>query len=378
MRVMRIAWDRYRIPFVADFHTAHGALPMREGIVLRLSDDEGRSGLGEIAPLPPFGGQLNDALTLLETLAPTLPGSPIAMLIEQAAAHPAMTAFPLATRQVVLGGLELAACDLLAQATGMPLAHWLSGAESQPAVIPVNATLGARDIADAERLARQAIVEGFGCIKLKVGSSDSPDEEAARVAAVRRAVGPAIELRLDANGAWTSQQALAMLGVVRPYNIALVEQPTSPDDLAGLRLVRDHARGISIAADESASDAAAIEHIIATAAADVLILKPMLSGGPRPALALARRARAAGLGVIVTSLLDTGIGVCGALHIAAALPPPLPACGLATTALLADDLIQEALIPQHGRLAVPQRPGLGITLDEEALRRYRLQGSTYD
>jgi len=197
------------------------------------------------------------------------------------------------------------------------------------------------------------------------------------VAAVRQALGPAVELRLDANGAWTPRQALAMLDALQPYNIALVEQPTPPDDLDGLRLVRQHAPGIPIAADESASDAAAIERLITAAAADAIILKPMLLGGPRPALALARRIQAAGLQVIVTSLLDSGIGVCGALHVAAALPPPLPACGLATTALLADDLLRESLTPQRGRLAVPQRPGPGITLDDQALTYYRIQGATY-
>ncbi len=377
MHVSRIAWDHYRLPFAAGFHTARGALPAREGIVLRLSDGEGRCGLGEIAPLPPFGGSLDDALALLEVLAPTLPGCPVAMLIEQATAHPSMTTFPPATRQVVLGGLELAVCDLLAQAAGIPLARWLSDAESPPAIIPVNATIGARDTAAAERAAWQAVADGFGCVKLKVGSGDSPREEVARVAAVRQALGPAVELRLDANGAWTPRQALAMLDALQPYNIALVEQPTPPDDLDGLRLVRQHAPGIPIAADESASDAAAIERLITAAAADAIILKPMLLGGPRPALALARRIQAAGLQVIVTSLLDSGIGVCGALHVAAALPPPLPACGLATTALLADDLLRESLTPQRGRLAVPQRPGPGITLDDQALTYYRIQGATY-
>lgn len=372
MRIARVVWECYRLPFAAAFRTAHGPLATRAGIVLRLVSDNGAQGLGEIAPLPPFGGTLDDALALLRALAPALVGGAVATLSEQAGCHPALAPFPPATRQVVLGGIELASADLLAQAAGQPLAQWLGG-HAPPDAVPVNATIGAAMPEAAAEAARQARSAGFACVKLKVGSAALTDE-IARVAAVRAALGPAVELRLDANGAWSVQQAVATLTALQPYAVALVEQPTPPDDLAALTEVRRRCPHLSIAADESAIDASAIERLLAVRAADVIVIKPVLLGGPRTALALARRILAAGCGVIVTSLLDSGIGVAGALHLAAALPPPVPACGLATTALLCDDLVHEALTPQHGYLSVPRAPGLGVTLDTTALARYRTQG----
>lgn len=372
MRIARLIWDVYRLPFAAGFRTAHGSLATRTGIVLRLVSDRGAQGLGEIAPLPPFGGQLDDALALLRALAPALVGKAVESLPAAAGAHPALAAFPPATQQIVLAGIDLGCADLLAQAAGQPLARWL-GAQPPPTAVPVNATIGAPTAAAAAEAARQARSAGFGCVKLKVGSATLA-EEIARVAAVRAALGPAVELRLDANGAWSVSQAVETLTALQPYAVALVEQPTPPHDPLALAEVRRSCPHIMIAADESAGDASAIERLLAVHAADAIVIKPMLLGGLRTALALARRILAAGGRVIVTSLLDSGIGVVGALHLAAALPPPVPVCGLATTALLHDDLIHEALTPQHGNLNVPRTPGLGVTLDTNALARYRTQG----
>lgn len=365
MRIKNIAIQPYRIPFVAAFGTARGALPVRDGAIVRMVTNDGLSGLGEIAPLPGFGGTLADALPLLREIVPRLAGRAVADLDALLAALRRQSA----AGRVVASGLDLAACDLLAQASGQPLAAWLSADQSVAYDIPVNATLGASTPAELAREAERAITAGFGCVKLKVGAAPSLADDVARVAAVRHAIGATVELRLDANGAWSVDQALRLMDAVQPYGIDLIEQPVAA--LNDLVRIRAGCPRLRIAADELVIDLDAARRIIEKHAADVLVVKPMVVGGPRVAYDIVRLAEAAGLGVIVTSVLESGVGVAGALHVAATLRTPL-ACGLATTALLASDLLAEPLAVHAGRMALPQAPGLGARLDQAQLDKLRL------
>ncbi len=105
-------------------------------------------------------------------------------------------------------------------------------------------------------------------------------------------------------------------------------------------------------------------------AASVLVVKPMVVGGLRPARRIVELAEEAGVGTIVTTTIDAGVGVAAALHLAATLPEGSPACGLATGSLLADDLIVRPLAVRDGSMLLPDGPGLGVELDEAKLARY--------
>lgn len=362
--IAQIAWRTYAIPFAAAFTTAHGVAHQRTGAIVRVRADSGLVGLGEIAPLPEFGGgTLADALAGLPALADGLLGGTVGQALDRldrldyAAAGVAAQAC----------GLDTALLDVAAQAAGLPLARLLSpGASAQ---VPVNATIGAAGRAAAVAAAAQAAEAGFGCVKLKVGVAPTRTDEIERIAAVRSALGPNLRLRLDANGAWGVAEAIAIIRAAERYGIELVEQPVAAHDLAGMAQVR-RAVGAPIAADEAVGGPEQARLVIAAGAADVLIIKPMLAGGLRRAQAIGALAQAAGLHTIVTTTIDTGVGVAAALHLAATLPPPQPACGLATGALLASDLLAEPLAVRHGALRLPARPGLGVALDLHALERY--------
>jgi L-alanine-DL-glutamate epimerase-like enolase superfamily enzyme len=215
------------------------------------------------------------------------------------------------------------------------------------------------------------VAAGFHTVKLKVGASGSLREDVERVARVRAAIGPTMSLRLDANEAWTPKGAIATIRACEQYRLEWVEQPVAAEDIAGLAAVR-RAVGTRIAADESVTGPDAVRALLAAEAADVLILKPTLAGGPVATLRLAELARAAKVDSIVTTALETGIGVTAAAHSAAVLGPGLPACGLATTALLQDDLLAQPLRVEHGRLLMPTGIGLGVSLDREKLRHYTI------
>jgi L-alanine-DL-glutamate epimerase-like enolase superfamily enzyme len=189
------------------------------------------------------------------------------------------------------------------------------------------------------------------------------------VEAVRDALGPGVRLRLDANGAWTAGQAIETIRCMERFGLEFVEQPVAagnPQEMARVRA----AVGVRIAADEDVTSPAAARRVLAAGAADCLVLKPMVLGGLRTAMEIAAMARAAGAGVIVTTTIDSGVATAATLHLAAALPEDTPACGLATGALLAADIIDPPLAPKRGCLRLPDGPGLGVDLDEAALSRY--------
>jgi len=361
LAVERVEWTTYSVPFVAPFATAHGRLLTREGLLVRLTDTDGRQGLGEGSPLPGFGGTLTAAVAAVQALAPRLIGADGAQregVLRQAA--------QLST--VAACALDTALLDLRARSLGLPVAALLGGG-SVALTTAVNATVGGPETAAAASAARRAVAVGYTCVKLKVGLGGTAQAELARIAAVRAAIGPTTGLRLDANGAWDEPTALAVLRGAAGDRLELVEQPLAAADLAGMAQLR---RSVTtpIAADEAAPDLAGARRTIAAAAADLLVIKPLTAGGLRPAWRMVELAHGAGLGVIVTTTLDMGVGVAAALHLAAALPRPLPHQGLATAALLRADLLIQPLRVAAGRMALPDEPGLGVELDDQQLSRF--------
>jgi L-alanine-DL-glutamate epimerase-like enolase superfamily enzyme len=221
----------------------------------------------------------------------------------------------------------------------------------------VNALLSEREPGRLGAEASRAVAAGFRTLKLKVAAG-GVEEDVARVIAVRAAVGAQPRLRLDANGGWKEDEALLALGRLAPFGIEMLEQPVDANDVLALARLRG-ASPVRIAADESATGAERAERVIVLGAADVICLKLGATGGLRAALRIADRAHSVGIAVFVTSGLDGAVARAAALQLAAALPGRLPACGLATGALLRDDLATCAA-PSRGALTLPRGDGLGV------------------
>lgn len=225
--------------------------------------------------------------------------------------------------------------------------------------VEVNALVPDVPPAEAAVLASAAVADGFGTIKVKVGDVGSVE----RVAAVRDAVGSAVALRVDANGAWDVDTAVATLSRMARYGLELVEQPVaSLEDLAQVR--RRAAQ--PVAADECVRDIDDARRLAALGAADALVLKVQPVGGIAMALGLAE---AAGVPVIVSSMYETSVGLAAGLALAAALDELPYACGLGTIDLFAADVVADSLVPVRGRLTV-RRPAP----DGEVLARYEVVG----
>jgi O-succinylbenzoate synthase len=223
------------------------------------------------------------------------------------------------------------------------------------ASIPVNALVPAVSPDDAATLALAAVRDGIRTVKVKVGDAAGLD----RVAAVRATVGSDVRLRVDGNEAWDVEAAAAALTKMAHYDVELAEQPVRGlDDLARLRRLVP----MPLAADESVRSVDDARRSRALGAADVVVLKVQPLGGVRAAL---RVAEASGVPAIVTSMMETSIGLAAGVALAACLPELPYACGLATATFFAAEVVRDPLLAIEGAVAV-RRPAA----DLELLGRY--------
>jgi o-succinylbenzoate synthase len=215
------------------------------------------------------------------------------------------------------------------------------------ATVPVNVTVPALGPERAAAVVRDS--SGCRTAKVKVAEpGQSTADDLARLEAVRDALGPEGQLRVDANGAWSVDEATRVIPLLdrAAGGLEYVEQPCADvEDLAAVR----RRVAVRIAADESIRRAEDPYRVRDLAAADVAVLKVQPLGGVRACL---RIAQDIGLPVVVSSALETSVGIAAGVALAAALPELPFACGLATVQLLTDDVAVHPLLPVEGRLSV--------------------------
>ncbi|MBV9213025.1 MAG: mandelate racemase/muconate lactonizing enzyme family protein [Actinobacteria bacterium] len=326
---MRRRLFRLSLPFREPFVTAAGVFPSRDLVLLQLEGDDGAVGFGEAAPFEPYDGIPLEAV--VDALRNGRNGGP-----PQARAAE-----------------EMALLDLEARRDGRAIGQ--PGADA----IAVNRTLGGGPPDEVARRAADGVREGFSCFKVKVGLPD--DEE--RVAAVRQAIGPWPALRVDANGAWSAEEAVDAIGRLSAHDLQLVEQPCrSLEDLAAVRA----AVTVPVAADEPVASADDVRAAATAGACDIVNVKLAASGGFEAARAAIAAAREHGLEPYLSSTLDGPWGIAAALQLAASERLSL-ACGLATLELFDAALARAIPPPRAGLLAVPQGPGLGVAIDRDSL-----------
>jgi o-succinylbenzoate synthase len=335
--------EQFTVRLADPLQTARGGIRERRGFLVTVEYD-GTEGVGEATPLPGWTEsfeECRDALDRADEIAAELDwGIALAKLASPAARH----------------GLSLALADARARQEDEPLYRSL-GREERVSRVPVNATIGAQTTEPeaTAAIARRTVDEGYRCLKLKVGTG-TLEEDVERVRAVRNAVGDDVEIRVDANGAWRPREAEQALDALGALEVSYVEQPLSTAKLsahAGLR-----ASPVDVALDESLA-AHDVEEIIDADAADVLILKPMVLGGPDRTVEAVAECRAAGIEPVVSTTIDAAVARTGAVHAAATIPD-VRACGLATGALLETDVARDPAPVSDGWIRVPQEPGLGL------------------
>ena len=253
-----------------------------------------------------------------------------------------------------------AAIDSAEQDWPVPLRH----------VIPVNCTVPAVGPEAAAEVVRSS--SGCRTAKIKVAEpGQSLADDIARVEAVRDALGPGGKIRIDVNGLWSVDEAIAAIAVLDRVagGLEYVEQPCrSVEELAAVR----RKVNVPIAADESIRRAADPMRVVELDAADIAVLKVQPLGGVQACLRIAEQI---GIPVVVSSALETSIGLAAGLALASALPELPYACGLATTSLLTADVVARSLVPVDGALPVgrtvidPERLA-AVAADDETTARW--------
>jgi L-alanine-DL-glutamate epimerase-like enolase superfamily enzyme len=335
-------------------------------LLVRVHTDQGLHGWGEVSCTPRWSGE--DQVTaahFIRTIFTPLLENQDPLEIERLTLR---MRHALAGHPFTKAALEMALWDILGKATGLPLYRLLGGPLRE--FVPTKWSVSGAEPERAAAIAAWAVEQGFRAMKVKVGID--PEQDIARVRAVRQAVG-SLRLGVDANGAWNAATAVQMIGRLEEFGIAFAEQPVAPGDVEAMSEVRRSVR-VPVIADESVYSAEDAFQLARGRAADVFSIYIGKGAGIGGARRVAAVAEAAGLRCTVGSNLEMGVGSAAMIHFAMATPgigDDFP-CDIIGPLFYTDELLQEPLAITGGQARPPERPGLGVELDDEKVRRYRV------
>ena len=352
------------IPLREPVHGVHGVTSTQRSVILHVISDDGTDGWGNVDPTP--GYSLTSAADIVENvraLAPHLVG------LDPFNIHGALLVMDREVKGAfeAKAAIEMALLDLKGRAVGLPV-HSLLGGRVKPEVT-LNAWIGTVPPAQAASEATAWLKQGFRTAKIKV--SRAGREGIDRVAAVREAVGDRMALRVDFNESLTREEAVPFIRRLEPFGLTLVEQPVPRDDIEGLAAIRRAIR-IPLMADESVTDPASLVEIIRREAADIVKVKAMKQGGLLRTRAMIECAAAAGLRVVIGHGFGLTLSTLAEAAVAAVSEAVIDGCEAVGPLKMAGDVVTDPVKLDAGHIDLTDAPGLGGTIDPDALARYRV------
>jgi len=339
-------------------------------VVVRIEGENGAVGWGEVAPTPfwPRGLTQQSCASLIEEqLKPIVVGSDLFRIprtIETMERRISDMPFPICA-------VDIALYDLLGKTVDRPVYDLLGGPKNADRSIDLHYSIGIKSPEEMKEDAANALESGYNAFKIKVGGDD-PDSEREAIAAVTDVVEDA-KIRVDANQGWMPDEAIRTIRMLdeAANGLVLVEQPVAYDDLNGLRRVKE-AVNPPILADEACFSPRDVAAIARQDAADIVNIKLAKTGGLYNGRQVATVAKAHGLTCFMGGMVELGIGLAANAHFTLASPEityPTGALNIhAASSLLEDDAQWSAT---DGEFSVPDKPGLGIEIDHNALSKYR-------
>jgi glucarate dehydratase len=359
-----------RMPFAEDILWGSGRRTGATRLVLRLLTDAGVEGWGETISL------IDTVPAVLRNVVlPLVRGYRVADA-EKLHKHVLGAGYYHHKRAAVMAiaTVEMALWDALGKQAGLPL-HALWGGRYRSEV-EASAYVFVKDPEAMKRTIGGFLERGFRTFKVKIGVDEASDISIVETA--RRAIGD-LPLRADVNGAWTPGTARRQLEKLRGYDLAYVEQPLELDDLIGHAELRK-VIPVPVALDESAYTLADVGNIVRLGAADVVLLDPHEAGGVWQVIKQAAICEAAGIPVTLHSGGELALSQAAYVHLAASIPNMSLAIDTERD-YLAADIAPDGPALKDGRFAVPDAPGLGVTVDRAAVERYaveRIEGAYLD
>ena len=351
----------FDLPLIAPFRISIGEMKAANDLLIRVVTDQGIIGVGEACPFPPITGEtqatnaaaaqaIRDMVIGKDALAIGTILREIGTIVH---ANPSAVA-----------AFDMALYDILGQVAGMPLFRLFGSSKTQfetdiTTGIGTPAAMAAETKRDAEL--------GYRTLKVKVGLY--PDEDVARVEAIREAIGYDINVRIDANQGWTVPQAIYTLRKLEKYRIQLVEQPVVASDVAGLKEVRS-ASPIPVMADEACFLPADALKLVLAEACDYFNIKLMKAGGITNSIRIAHIADAANMRCMVGCMLESRVALTAAAHVVASQANIIFA-DLDGNAEHTVDPVVDGMTVKAGIVTLPEKPGLGCDVDPVFLKKLK-------
>jgi len=365
MKIKRIEPIAVSLPMKKPVVMAGVEIRRADNVLVRVEADNGIIGWGEAASAPTMTGEtVESMMAAIAYLAPPLQGRPA----EDIAGALAAMAGRMYANNGAKAAIELALHDLVGRATNRPAYALLGG--KQRSRMSVLSVIGTGELSSDLREAENKKKEGYVAFKIKVGI-DAPPVDGERTRRICETLGQDVLISADANQGWSAEQAMQYVRALADAGLDFFEQPVFADDLAGMAAVAAAAGKIAIGADEGIHSLEDIRRHREHRAARGASLKAIKLGGMRGATEAGRLCDQLGMNVNVSAKTgESSIACAAAAHIAAALPQI--AWGLTlTNEGLAEDLTSQPVRIVHGHVDVSDRPGLGIDVDEERVRRYQ-------
>ena len=368
MKIERVEVFGVAVPLVGEYKNAYLSKTVQKSAIVRITAGGGIAGLGNIDPTPGYSKeQTPEHLEVLRgKLAPLLIG------MDATNVHAVLAKIEPAVKGFLdsKAAIEMACVDLAARIANLPVHAYLGGAVKE--LLLFNAWIG---ILPPDEAAKETLGwknKGFRSAKIKVGGNIEADRD--RVKAVREAVGPDFQLRIDANAGYDADTSIKLARMVAPFKLQLFEQPVPDHDIPGMARVRKEANavGVPIMADESVLDHASLIRIIRADAADIVKVKVMKQGGFLNTRRMIATAEAAGIRCVVGHGFGLGINTMAEIMLAATSSNVIDGLECVGPLKTADDIVTHKLDLSSGRLALPGGPGLGVTLDDAKIEKYRL------
>jgi muconate cycloisomerase len=350
------------IPLNHPFKMAKGTITHSDTVYVRLEDEAGRVGWGETFNVPQIYGR--DHKTIHNDLSYLLPALIGLDPLEIAAAHTAMDR-ALPRSRDGKNGADMALYDLAGKQLGVPVSTLLGGAQVDE--VPIIAALSIIPPNEAVAHAKEYVAKGHKYLKLKMGLNWKEDAE--RAIAVRKAVGPDIVIKADANTVFDKDEALRFLDAVKDVGMQHMEQPIDQYDIKGHAFLAAQS-STPICADESLQTLQDAFNILRADAATAMVLKLLKNGGMYRTKQIVDFCQNVGVPCFLSSGTDMSLSVAANLHCYAAVPGFEGA--LEVVNVLKDDVAKNP-ITWGATMKVPTGPGLGIEIDENKIEKYRVK-----
>lgn len=367
MKIDRIELFHISIPFEKPYalSKAYGTLHNAQAVIFKVYTDQGITGLGEADPMNPFTEETPGTVISVtrDIIAPRLLGQdPI-----RAGAIESMLDSTVQGNLTAKGAVNMALCDILGKAEGIP-AHLLLGGLQHPE-IPILWGTGSgtpeQDLADIQALVKR----GCRTVMVKMGALPI-SEEIQRMKAVKDRFGDQLFVIVDANQGWEMAEVFAFLDGIRGYAPDLIEQPVKHWDLQGLKRIRKRCP-CPLSADESLVTLNDAAQLIRENAVDVFSIKVSKNGGLFKSKKIAQTAEAFGIKILMNSMLEFGVTQAASLQVGCTLTNLLDmGHAYGSVARMSDDVTDFGKNIAGARVRVPSGNGLGVELNEDKLKKY--------